>query len=263
MADEYLTGKQPAFVVAFVDNELAGGQLTLHEVAVKAGYAPKSAGVTASQLLSDPKIIQAIADRKRLLAEGVLSEFSVDAKRVISEWAQIALADGSQITQVRRLNCRHCWGFRFHYQYTDAEYAKESAQEFEDAAFEKRNTELDRFCGGGGFRKTRDPNPDCPECAGEGIEDVYIADFRKLPPALRKLIVGVKQTRNGLEVITRDQDGALRNLAQYLGLLVNKNEHSGPGGGPIQSQNANVNYTLPADPVEAARQYQLLMEGKR
>lgn len=262
MTDVILMGKQAAFVVAVVDNELAGGQLTLQEVAVKAGYAPKSAHVTASRMMSDAKITQAIADRKRLLAEQAAGEIDVDARRVLREWAEIATADPTDVVTVRRLNCRHCWGFQFGYQYTDAEYAKETAEEMQTAENLGMQCDLTRFSGGPGYRYVRDPNPACPECSGEGVEDVHIRDLRKLTGPARKLIAGVKNGKFGIEVMFRDQDAALRNLAQYLGLLVNKNEHTGAGGGPIQTQNANVNYTLPADPVEAARQYQLLMEGK-
>lgn len=262
MTEIVLAGKQPAFVVEYVANEIAGGPLTLHEVAVKAGYAVKSASVTASQLLADPKIIQAIADRKRLLAEQAAGFTDVDAVRVLQEWAAIATGDTTEIVNARRLNCRHCWGFNFKYQRTDAEYAKECAEEMQMASAMGRDAELDQFGGGNGFRYTADPNPDCPECSGEGVEDVFIADFRKLSPRQRKLIAGVKQGKHGIEVQFRDQDAALKNLAQYLGLLVNKSELTGKDGGPIRTANETINYSLPTDPVEAARAYQLLMEGK-
>lgn len=240
----------------FVDNELAEEQLPDYEVAVRAGYSAKNARTTASKLLASPNIQAAIAERKRLLAEQAAGLVDVDAKRVLREWAEIAVGDSTEIVTVRRLNCRHCYGFAFRYQYTDAEYAKGTAEAMD------LGQDLDRFKGGNGYVYVRDPNPDCPECCGEGVEDVHIKDFRKLTPAQRKMIAGVKQGKHGIEIQWRDQDGALKNLAQYLGLLVNKNEHTGKGGGPIQTQNQNVNYTLPADPVEAAKQYQLLMEGK-
>lgn len=255
MADVILSGKQPAFVAMYVDNELAGGQLTVHEVAVKAGYAPKSAGVTASNLLASPNIQTAIADRKRFLAEQAAGLVDVDAKRVLREWAVIATADPTRIVNVRRLNCRHCWGVGFLYQFTDNEFARGTAEAIQ------QGEDLSAYDGGGGFHKLKAPNPDCPECAGEGVEDVTIADFRRLPDNVRRLIAGVKMGKHGIEVSFRDQDAALKNLAQYLGLLVNKNEHTGKDGGPIQT--ASVNYDLPSDPVEAARQYQMLMEGKR
>jgi phage terminase small subunit len=261
--DVILQGKQPAFVALYVANEAKpeGERLTLHEVAVNAGYAPKSASVTASVLLSDPKIVAAIAERKRKLAEDALGLCDVDAKAVIQEWVRIAFADATRITHVRRLNCRHCYGFNFGYQRTDAEYARDVAEAMDDAQVAGKDADLSPFTGGPGFRHTRDPNPDCPECSGEGVEDVYIADMRKLPPELRRLVASVEQTRNGIKVTMRDQDEALQRIAQYLGLMVNKTELTGPGGGPVQT--ANVNYSLPSDPQEASRAYQMLMEGKK
>lgn len=260
MTDKVLTVKQSQFVVAFVENELAGGKLSGTEVALRAGYSQKNAVSLSSQLLADSRIQNAIAERKQWLAANEAP--SVDAARVLQEWAAIATGDTTEIVKARRLNCRHCWGFNFKYQRTDAEYAKECAEEMQMASAMGRDAELDQFGGGNGFRYTADPNPDCPECSGEGVEDVFIADFRKLSPRQRKLIAGVKQGKHGIEVQFRDQDAALKNLAQYLGLLVNKSELTGKDGGPIRTANETINYSLPTDPVEAARAYQLLMEGK-
>lgn len=261
MADRVLTIKQSQFVVAYVDNELSGGKLTGTEVALRVGYSKKTAYERSSALLALPEIQKAIADRKTWLAQQEAGP-GLDARQVLREWAEIATADPTEVITVRRLNCRHCWGFQFGYQWTDAEYAKETAEEMQMADTMGRPAELDQFGGGPGFRRVRDPNPECPECCGEGVEDVLVRDLKRITGPARKLIAGVKQGRHGIEVQFRDQDAALRNLAQYLGLLVNRQEHTGKDGGPIQTQNANVNYTLPDDPVEAARQYQLLMEGK-
>lgn len=42
-------------------------------------------------------------------------------------WWEIETADANQITELRRLCCRHCWGFCFQYQWQDA-------VEFEEAS---------------------------------------------------------------------------------------------------------------------------------
>jgi phage terminase small subunit len=262
MSNVILLGKQAAFVALYVDNEEKpdGDKLPAYQVALNAGYAPRTAVAMASELLAKPNIKAAIAERKRERVNAALGLGNVDAKSVVAEWVRIAFADPTRITHVRRLNCRHCWGFSFAYQRTDAELAKDQAQEMQDAVFNGREFKAHLFEGGGGFRMTKDPNPQCPECDGEGIEDVYVADMRRLPPELRRLVASVEQTRNGVKVTMRNQDDALQRIAQFLGLLVNKNEHSGPNGGPVPV--AAVNYTLPSDPMEASRAYQLLMEGK-
>lgn len=251
-----LSGKQAVFVAEWVANEAKpeAERLPGYQVAVNAGVAPRNAAAYASLALSNPKIIAGIAERKRQLAEDAAPD--VDVKRIVREWADIAFADATEAITVRRVNCRHCWGLGHAYQWTDGELARESAEDMQREAFDSS-----RFIGGGGYRYTRDPNPDCPECCGEGVEDVHVADLRKLRGPVRRLISGVKQGKNGIEILFRDQSEALAKLAQWAGLLVNKNEHSGPGGGPIPT--AAVNYTLPSDPAEAARAYQLLMEGKK
>jgi hypothetical protein len=43
----------------------------------------------------------------------------------------------------------------------------------------------------------------------------------------------VLQTNNGIKINMRDQDAAVANLARYLGMMVDKKEISGPGGGPL------------------------------
>lgn len=76
------------------------------------------------------------------------------------------------------------------------------------------------------------PNADCKLCKGAGLSFVCVADTSKLTGAARKLYAGAKQTKDGIEIKMRDQDGALRFLAEYLG-MGKKLEVSGPGGGPI------------------------------
>jgi phage terminase small subunit len=262
MTNVILGGKQAVFVAMFVDNEQLpeAERLPDYQIALRAGYSENNVRQTASRLMSSVDVQRAISARKQQLAEQAAGLANVDAKRVLQEWAEIAVGDPTEIVGVRRVNCRHCWGFAFAYQRTDAELAKEQAQEMQDAIFNGREMNTEKFTGGGGYRHTRDANPACPECDGEGVEDVYVKDFRRLTAKQRKLIAGVKQGRYGIEIQFRDQDGALHRIAQYLGLLVEKREHSGPNGGPIQT--AQVTYSLPSDPQEASRAWQLLMEGK-
>lgn len=263
MSSVILSGKQPVFVAMWVENELRpeAERLPAYQVALNAGVARQNASKYATEALADPKIVAAIAERKQRLADDALGLGGVDAKAVVAEWVRIAFADATKIAHVRRLNCRHCYGFNHAYQWTDAEFARAQAEEMQDAIHAGREMNTALFEGGPGFRLTADPHPDCPECGGEGLEDVYVADMRKLPKALRRMVASVERTKNGVKVTMRDQDEALSRLANFLGLTVQKNEHSGPGGGAIPV--AQVNYTLPSDPQEASRAYQMLMEGNK
>lgn len=197
------------------------------KAALRAGCSDKSAHVTACRWLKDDKIQQAIAERMEevAIAVGITQEW------VVAQWAMIARADANELTQLRRVNCRHCYGFGHQYQWTEVEYTNAV-----NRAIDLGKPAPDGM-GGFGYNPNLEPHQDCPECGGEGVEDVYFADTRKLKGAAKTLYAGVKRTRNGIEILTRDKDAAVANLARYLGMMVDKKELSGPGGGPIAMAN--------------------------
>jgi len=193
------------------------------QAAIRAGYSEKTAGQLGHELLKNVEIAQRIEERKEELA--AIAE--VDAAWVLRQWKQIATADANELTQLRRVNCRHCNGFGFQYQWTESEYARKV-----DEAVDRGKPAPDGM-GGFGFDVNAEPNPDCPECGGLGQELIHIADTRKLKGSARRLYAGVKKTKEGLQIITRDQDTALANISRYLGMLVDRKEISGPNGGPV------------------------------
>lgn len=142
----------------------------------------------------------------------------LSAQEILRHWNDIAIADPGEISQMRRVCCRYCWGENFFYQYRDIdEYDKASAK----AAADGRPAPE---YGGLGYLPNDDPNPDCPRCAGEGIEDVFQADTRDVTGPARRLIAGVKKTKFGIEVMTRDQDAALKNLAAFHNLAASEQD---------------------------------------
>jgi len=216
-----LTPKQRRFVNEYCVDENAT------RAAIRAGYSENGAGQTAHNLLKITEIQEAIAERMEevAVAAGITPEW------VVGQWAKIAQADPNDIVQVRRTCCRHCHGFGHQYQWTEAEYSAAV-----DRAVDSGKPAPDGM-GGFGFDPKASPNPDCPECGGLGIEDVYVADTRKLRGAAGVLYAGAEWTRNGIKINMRDKDAALANLARYLGMMVDKKEFSGPGGGPIPLAN--------------------------
>lgn len=66
---------------------------------------------------------------------------------------------------------------------------------------------------------TPDPNPECKSCGGEGHNQPFFADTRKLKGGARLLYAGVKVTKEGIEVKTMDQMKALENVARHLGMF--------------------------------------------
>lgn len=60
---------------------------------------------------------------------------------------------------------------------------------------------------------------------------------RKLSKAAAKLLASMKQTKDGsIELKTRDQDAALVALGRVCGVFKDRQELSGPAGGPLQLQ---------------------------
>lgn len=114
---------------------------------------------------------------------------------VLKQWMQIASADPNDLVSVKVVPCPGCW---------------------------LPEMPIDM------------PNPQCLKCVGLGVRMVELADTRKLTGAARRLYAGAKQTKDGIEIKMRDQDGALKSLASYLGMEKRISELSGPGGGPLQ-----------------------------
>ena len=209
-----LTPKQRRFVNEYCVDENAT------QAYIRAGYAQEGAGQSAHTLLKKPEIAGAIKERMEELAVAA----SITPEWVVAQWAKIATANPSALVSVRRTNCRHCHGFGHQYQWTDAEYSKAV-----DVACDTGKEAPDGM-GGFGFDPNATPNKDCPECGGQGIADVHVADTRKVRSPL---YAGAERTRNGIKVNMRDQDAAVSNLARYLGMMVDRKEISGPGGGPV------------------------------
>ncbi|WP_353167480.1 terminase small subunit [Providencia sp.] len=192
-----------------------------------------TAYVGASRMYRNAKVNRAItdalADRERR------TQITQDA--VLKMWWDIATADVNELTEYRRLCCRHCWGFGFNYQWRDA-------VEYDDAVKKgiAASKQPPQDVGGYGYDDTLDPNPDCPRCNGKGIGRAYFHDTRDLTGAARRLFAGVKEGKFGVEVITRNQDDALKMVAQHLGMVKNKTEITGADGGPIQSTGIDLSH---------------------
>ena len=210
-----LTPKQRRFVNEYCVDENAT------QAYIRAGYSQEGAGPSAHALLKNTKVKEAIAERMADVAVAA----SITPEMVLREWAKIAFADPNELVNVRRNCCRHCHGFGHQYQWTEAEYGAAV-----DKAVDSGKPAPDGM-GGFGYDMNAEPNPDCPECGGNGIAEVHVADTRKLKR--HPLYAGAEQTRNGIKVNMRDKDAALFNLSRYLGMQIDRKEISGPGGGPV------------------------------
>jgi phage terminase small subunit len=196
----------------------------------RAGAPESSARSWASRALARPEVAARIAQLK---AERV-QRVKADGDDVIEKLTRIAMTDISDLVEFRRCCCRHCWGKGFGYQHTDgalrmarARYAKElKAAQASGADLAEEIKPFDEE-GGGGFNATHDPNPECPECHGEGVGVPFMKDTRDLGPGAAAAYAGVKVTKDGIEIKTHDPVRALELLGKHLDLFTDNVKHSG------------------------------------
>lgn len=196
------------------------------EAAIRAGYSPKTAAQQGYRLLQDERIgaaiDEAIAKRTKRM--------HITQDHVLGMWWQIANADYSELSSVRRVACGYCYGDNI------------TMGDDDDAR------EID---------PSRDPNPDCGICRGEGSPHVHIADTEKLSPAAKLLYQGAKETKFGIEIQTADRMKALDNVARHLGMFKDTVNHVSEDGSMTPTIN-NFN----GDAQAASQAYQDIMGGK-
>lgn len=203
MDDDGLTAQQRRFVAEY----LKDGNAT--QAAIRAGYSKKSAEQIGYQLLQKTSVAQAIAQQQKASIARTLG----GADEVLAQMWQLATFDANQLSQYRRGACRYCWGFGHQYQWRDM-------VEFEEKRLEA--TERDKRepvdVGGYGYDHTREPNPGCPRCNGDGIGQPYFADTRKLSPVAALAYSGVKLGKNGVEIIAVSRERMFEAVMKRLGL---------------------------------------------
>lgn len=143
------------------------------------GVTPGTAGVEAHRLLKNPKVRAYIEQHREKLA----LEVDFSREDVIRELVALVKADPNELTQMRHVSCEFCWPGQ----------------------------------GAEALPVWQEPNPECQHCQGDGIPRPWFADTRTLSPAARRLFSGVKTTKDGIQVLMRDQDGALDKLAKVFG----------------------------------------------
>lgn len=197
------------------------------QAAIRAGYARSQADVEAWRLLQDPDVQAAV----KVLQDERARELKLEANEVLRHLVELAIADPNELIQHRRGCCRHCHGNLFGYQRTPAEMERDQAAH-EAAELERQRKggqdvqpRVFDVAGGVGYDPRREPHEDCPECFGEGVERIHLADTRHLSGPARRLYAGVKQTKDGVQVLMRDQDKAIELIGRHLAMFKDKVEH--------------------------------------
>lgn len=216
-----------------------------------------------AKLLSDPAIIKLC---KEIIARLELANFTT-LQSCFHNWVQIANADPDELIGLRVGACRHCWGegFRRQWKYTEYIEACDSAdREYAFAMANRKPNSLPpvlvypEVAGGVDYDHTRDPNPECPNCRGEGIERVVARDTSKLSPGARALYGGVKVTKDGIQINMADRVKALEMLTKLTGGLEEPGDKKRDA--PLM-QMVNIVQNNITDPAEAERAYQKMIAG--
>ncbi|OGA97130.1 MAG: hypothetical protein A3E79_00170 [Burkholderiales bacterium RIFCSPHIGHO2_12_FULL_61_11] len=188
----------------------------------KPGAKETTARTEASKVLAKPNIQAELA---RLRAESSVRT-NISADMAVKEAWAIAMADPRELMEYRIGCCRHCWGFQFRHQRTDAqlESDREAHERTKAMASEKTAAKMGEFPekGGGGFDLRRAPNPECPECGGEGKGRTVFKDTRNISAAAASLFAGVKETDKGLEIKLHPKGDSLDKVFRHLGLYNDK-----------------------------------------
>lgn len=254
MSIDKLTVKQARFVAEML---ACGNASEAYRRAYNtANMKPESVTKKASELIKHVRISAMLSAGK----QEAVKESVFGIAEVMREWFDIGTADPNELMRLRRICCRHCHGVKFARQWKDpAEFGLAMAEAIDtNAARERMRPKksplpLPTDAGGYGFRFNLEPNPACPECAGEGKLDTFIADTAKLTGKARKLYGGFKQTKDGLTIVMRDQDAAIANIAKALGMMVEKVK-------PVDPDAADAP-PISMDPQEASREYQRWLKG--
>jgi phage terminase small subunit len=201
--------------VAFVDFLLTDPKRNQERAAARAGYSVKTASPKSTQLMKDPRVKALIAERTKT----VTAAFELTQADVLRDLFLVVKADSRDLSEYRIGCCRYCHGANFMYQMTPQEYRDRLA------AYVARVGDKDPAClqfnmqGGVGYDKRKKPHPDCPECFGEGEGREVFKDSRTLSESARTLYNGVKRTKNGLEIMSRDKDRARELAARHTGVI--------------------------------------------
>lgn len=243
-----LTAKEERFSqhVALHHNEAAAYR---HAYDVHPNTKAATVNRKAREIAGRQRVQDRIAELRNARPDVVETLLTRDAAH--AAWMRIATADPRELIGLRVGCCRHCWGGPEHdYQWTAREY-REALRVWEAGP---QTTPMPDPSGGLDYNRTRDPNPACPECFGEGVERVVARDTSKLSPQALLLYGGVKAKRDGPEIILADRQKALEHACRIAGVYDDKVRLSGA----IETMNRVVQISA-TDPQEAARAYQELM----
>lgn len=248
---------------------LADPEMRASVAYAKAGYTCKNdavAATSANALLKNEKVRNFLQLNREKAIQRVAIKTGIDSAAIVEELTRIHQADADELSSYWRTACRYCWSYGYGYKRSPEEM-KRARQQHADAVaandllppYQKKKIAPFDEMGGDDFDCLADPDPACTECRGLGVGTAVIKDTRKLSKAARALYAGIQQTKDGIKVLTHSKEGFTALLMRHAGMLIDRRELSGPGGGPVPV----AGMTLPTDPIEAAKVYADIMGGPK
>lgn len=246
-----ITAKQEAFCAHYARHR--SGPSAYVKAYDARNSSPSTIHSSASKLLADPKIKQRI--KELTVAADAASDVTLEIADVFRQLCLQVTTDPRELMEVRRGNCRHCNGDGHAYRWREEEY--QAAFDYWQKKGALLGEQMPDCSGGFGFRPFHPVDPECPECGGAGISHASFKPTDEYSPGAASLFEGVKQTKDGLQILTADRTKAREMLVRMLGGFDDKMTLKGQ-----LEHVAAVVATMATDAHSAAQQYEEMLRVK-
>ncbi len=215
-----------------------------------------TARVESARLLANPLVQERIAAARKKTSD----RLEMTREVLLEQLSAIVLADPRELMEYVVTCCRHCHGIGFAFQWVHeaelrAAAAKAREEHREKLANLKGGEKPPVFVepsdvGGFGFEAAANPHPHCPHCRGEGYGRTVFKDTRNLSAQAAALFAGVKETKDGLQILTHSKLDAIEKVAKHLGFYLEYNKQKAGSLGDLLGQLARSplpGAAMPAD----------------
>jgi len=229
-------------VERFIEEYLIDLNATQAYVRSHPGVKITTARVEAARLLANPLVQERIAAARKKTSD----RLEMTRETLLEQLSNIVLADPRELMEYVVTCCRHCHGIGFAFQWVDqaefrAAVAKARDEHREKLANLKGGEKPPVFVepsdvGGFGFEAAANPHPHCPHCRGEGHGRAVFKDTRNLSGPAAALFAGVKETKDGLQILTHSKLDAIEKVAKHLGFYQEDNKQKAGTLGDLLGQ---------------------------
>lgn len=204
-----LQDREERFVQAYIE------RFSVAEAARAAKFSQASAYKLMAKASVQARIREVLKPR--------IEKMGIDADALVNIWAKALTFDVNEIVQYRRYCCPFCYSEDGSPLLAPEEYYKEK-KKYDDRRLYKPDMPEYPPYEKEWWDRSLPPKNSCPNCHGNGIGEVFIADTTKLSPFAKYMYCGVREGKDGIEVVMLNKEKAADNLAKALGLFREKEE---------------------------------------